>query len=107
MGAAPVLVVLFGSVARGEATPESDLDLLVVRPAGCEPDEPAWQEQLSKLQAHASTWTGNDARVLEFGEQELTEGEPPPVLAEAARDGIDLYGTLRLLRRGSKAHTAR
>jgi len=103
----PVLVVLFGSVARGEATQESDLDLLVVRPADCEPDEPVWQEQLSKLQAHASAWTGNDTRVLEFGEQELTDGEPQQVLTDAARDGIELYGTVGLLRRGSKVHAAR
>jgi hypothetical protein len=94
-------------VARGEATPQSDLDLLVVRPADCEPDEPVWQEQLSTLQAHASAWTGNDARVLEFGEQELTDSEPQQVLTDAARDGIELYGTLRLLRRGSRARTAR
>jgi hypothetical protein len=99
--------VLFGSVARGEATPESDLDLLVVRPTNCEADEPAWQDQLSTLQMLASAWTGNDARVLEFGEQELTDGQPQQVvLADAARDGIELYGTLRLLRRSSRAHTA-
>jgi hypothetical protein len=103
----PVLVVLFGSVARGEATPHSDLDLLVVRPAECEPDEPVWQEQLSKLQARASAWTGNDARVLELGEQELTYGGPQQALADAGRDGIALYGTLRLLRRSSKARTTR
>jgi hypothetical protein len=103
----PVLVMLFGSVARGEATPESDLDLLVVRPADCDPDQPVWQQQISTLQAHASAWTGNDTRVLEFGAQELTAGEPQPVLAEAARDGIELYGTPRLLHRGSRARTAR
>ena len=106
-GQPPVLVVLFGSVARGEATPESDLDLLIVRPAGCEPDEPAWQQQLSTLQTRASAWTGNDTRVLEFGEQELTDGEPRQVLTDAARDGIELYGTLRLLRRGSRVQSAR
>jgi hypothetical protein len=101
----PTLVVLFGSVARGEATPDSDLDLLVVRPADCDPDEPAWQEQISTLQAHASAWTGNDARVLEFGELELTDGELQQVLTDAARDGIELYGTLRVLHRGSRAHS--
>jgi hypothetical protein len=103
----PTLVVLFGSVARGDATPESDLDLLVVRPADCEPDDPVWQEQISKLQAHGTAWTGNDTRVLEFGEQELTDSEPQQVLTDAARDGIELYGTLRLLRRGSRARSAR
>jgi hypothetical protein len=103
----PVLVVLFGSVARGEGTLESDLDLLVVRPADRDADEPAWQQQISTLQAHASAWTGNDARVLEFGEQELTDGEPQQVITDAARDGIELYGTLRLLRRGSRTHSTR
>ncbi len=103
----PVLVVLFGSVARGQATPESDLDLLVVRAADCDPDESIWQEQISTLQANASAWTGNDARVLEFGEQELTAGEPQQVISDAARDGIELYGTLRPLRRDPKVHTAR
>lgn len=102
----PTLVVLFGSVARGEATPESDLDLLVVRPTNCEADEPVWQEQLSNVQILASAWTGNDARILEFGEQELTGDEPQRVLTDAARDGIELYGTLRLLRRRSRAHAA-
>jgi DNA-binding transcriptional ArsR family regulator len=103
----PVLAVLFGSVARGEATPQSDLDLLVVRAADREPDEPVWQEQISTLQADASAWTGNDARILEFGEQELADGEPQQVLSEAARDGIELYGPLRLLRRGSRGQKAR
>jgi hypothetical protein len=103
----PLLVVLFGSVARGEATPESDLDLLVIRPADCEPDEPLWQEQISTLQTHAGAWTGNDARILEFGEQELVDGQPQQVLADAARDGIELYGTLSLLRNDAKVRKAR
>ncbi|HTC71673.1 MAG TPA: nucleotidyltransferase domain-containing protein [Solirubrobacteraceae bacterium] len=100
----PTLVVLFGSVARGEATQESDLDLLVVRPGDCEPDEPAWQQQLSALQMDASAWTGNDARILEFSEREFTEGEHEQVLTDAARDGVKLYGALRL---GSRARAAR
>jgi predicted nucleotidyltransferase len=33
---APSCVVLFGSVARKQAGPDSDLDLLVVRPLGIE-----------------------------------------------------------------------
>ena len=33
-GADPLRVVVFGSVARGEAVPGSDLDLLVVMPDG-------------------------------------------------------------------------
>jgi predicted nucleotidyltransferase len=103
----PVLVVLFGSVARGEATAQSDLDLLVVRPADCEPDEPPWQEQIAELQTQASAWTGNDTRILEFGESELAHSEPEPVLIEALQDGIELYGTRRLLHRGTRDPGAR
>jgi hypothetical protein len=103
----PVLAVLFGSVARGEATPSSDLDILVVRPASCEPDEPRWQEQLSTLQTSGTAWTGNDTRVLEFGEQELTSAAFEQVLTEAARDGIELYGTLRLLRHSTRTRSGR
>ncbi len=95
----PLLAVLFGSVARGEATPTSDLDLLVVRPSDCSPDESTWQEQLSMLQACGTAWTGNDTRILEFDEREITDGEPQQVLADAARDGIELYGALHVLRR--------
>jgi len=72
-GAAPTLVVVFGSVARGDATPQSDLDLLVVRPASCDQDDPDWRKQLSELQRTGTAWTGNDTRILEFGEHELQD----------------------------------
>jgi hypothetical protein len=103
----PVLVVLFGSVARGDATPQSDLDLLVIRPAGCDPDESAWRDQLSQLQRRGTAWTGNDTRVLEYGEQELQDPGAGPVLADAAREGIELYGSLRLLHRTAKSMSTR
>jgi predicted nucleotidyltransferase len=99
----PILAVLFGSVARGAATPTSDLDVLVVRPSSCGPDNPTWQEQLSALQAHGTAWTGNDTRILEFDEREITDGTPQRVLADAARDGIELYGKLHWLRRHTRS----
>jgi DNA-binding transcriptional ArsR family regulator len=95
---APVLVVLFGSVARGDGTPQSDLDLLVVRPSGCEVDAPVWREQVAELERLGTAWTGNDTRILEFAEQELAQADQQDVLADAMRDGIELYGSRRLLR---------
>jgi len=103
----PSLVVLFGSVARGDATPQSDLDLLVVRPTGCDQDDPDWRKQLSELQRTGTAWTGNDTRILEFGEHELQDPGAEQVLADAAREGIELYGTLRQLRRAVKAVASR
>jgi predicted nucleotidyltransferase len=97
----PAAAVLFGSVARGEADEDSDLDLLVVRPRGTAPDHPQWEDQLADLQYSGTAWTGNDARVLEYGEAEILDGEVSrdPALVEALRDGIPLHGDVRRLKR--------
>lgn len=103
----PLLAMLFGSVATGQASAASDVDLLIVRPAGRDPDDSTWTRQITDLQAHATACTGNDARVLEYGEDELTGTVFEPVLADALRDGIELYGSRRVLRKPVKAHSAR
>jgi predicted nucleotidyltransferase len=92
----PAAVLVFGSFARGEAGRESDIDVLVVRPSAVDPDEPTWRSQLTTLEAALSAWTGNDARVLEYGEDEIASDEE--VLASALREGIEIAGSLRRLR---------
>lgn len=95
----PRNALLFGSVARGEATAESDIDLLLIRPKGSA-DSSVWEDQSLALQRSASGWTGNDARLLEFDEDEIrAHRSGPRVIREALRDGVDLYGTRRELRR--------
>jgi Nucleotidyltransferase domain len=90
----PVSAVLFGSVARGDATTDSDLDIAVIRPANTDADEPGWRDQIVDLEAHASALTGNDTRVLEYSQNELkTAGRREPVLRSAAREGIELFGS--------------
>jgi predicted nucleotidyltransferase len=96
---APRAAVLFGSAARGEAGPESDLDLLVVRPAAIEEGTPEWEDQLASLSREATDWTGNDARAMELSEVDVRA--PLSLLDEAIRDGIDLFGSLRRLRDSS------
>lgn len=91
----PVASVLFGSAARGGATRASDLDLLMIRPAGIDADDERWREQVMALQEAASAWTGNDARTLEYGEDEIALDEP--VLETAAAEGVELHGSLRRL----------
>ena len=94
----PAAAVLFGSVARNEATRTSDLDLLIIRPARVGADDDAWQAQLLALIDAANRWTGNEARVLEYGADELIGlvGQEP-VLQHAAEEGIDLAGSFRSL----------
>lgn len=91
----PASSVLFGSAARGEAGRASDVDLLMIRPRAVDADDTAWREQVMALQETVSGWTGNDARVLEYGEGEL--GLDDPVLQVAAAEGVELNGSLRRL----------
>lgn len=94
----PVAAAIFGSVARGEAGPESDLDIFLVRPASA--DEDAWDEQVAVLATAITRWTGNDARPLEFSEEEFNDGGGnEPVIEDVLSEGIEIGGSLKALRR--------
>lgn len=93
------IALLFGSVARGDARAESDLDLMVICRSGCDPDSDPWRTQLLELEQAATAWTGNDARILEYGEEELPHLSGEPLFDDVLRDGVELYGSLRILRR--------
>lgn len=88
-------VILFGSIARGEANADSDVDLAVVAPA-------AWDGR-ADLQQHVEERLGNDCDVLHLAREDF--GHPPedrePVVTEILRDGIALVGTIP--RRGRTA----
>lgn len=84
-------VVLFGSIARGEATADSDVDLAVIAPAG-------WDGRID-LQSAVRARLGNDCDVLVLTPEEFADpGEP--VNAEIARDGVALVGRMPRRRRG-------
>lgn len=93
----PTYAALFGSAARGDMTASSDIDIFVVRPAGA---PAAWDDQLAELTAAVAAWTGNDARVLEFGEEEFDDEavRAEPVLSAISREGITLSGPAGFLR---------
>jgi predicted nucleotidyltransferase len=94
--------VLFGSVSRKTASETSDIDILLVRARTVGADDDAWREQLERLSRDVTSWTGNDARIIEFGETDVLE-RPPPVALEALSDGIDLLRGRQLLRRLKQA----
>ena len=63
----PIHAALFGSFARGEATSDSDIDLLVVRPEPpAEPDEGAWLDQLDQLDLQVRAWPGNATQIIDL-----------------------------------------
>jgi hypothetical protein len=92
-------VILFGSFARGEATRESDIDVLVIRPSGVDADDSDWSGQVNGLAAAVTAWTGNDARVLEYSEDEIPQLDNEEVLANAFSEGLEISGSIGRLRR--------
>ncbi|MDH6245487.1 nucleotidyltransferase domain-containing protein [Mycobacterium sp. OTB74] len=90
---------VFGSAMTGRMRLDSDIDIFLVRSSAPEPvapgdDSQVWEQQVADLATAVTAWTGNDARVVEYTEQDLhtaiAAGEP--LLREVARDGRTVAG---------------
>lgn len=85
-------VILFGSIARAEATADSDIDLAVIAPR-------SWDKRV-ELQDSVQRRVGNACDVLVFTPTEFgrlaSSGEP--VVRDILRDGIALIGTMPRVR---------
>ena len=79
-------VLLFGSIARGVATADSDIDLAVIA-------DPDWLGQV-KLEDTIRTRLGNDCDVITFTPAEFSKlaGDGEPVVNDIQRHGIALIG---------------
>ena len=91
----PVNVTVFGSVARGDATTTSDLDLLVVRSDTSPSGFTYWDADVPDLADAVRRWCGNPAQVLEYSEREVRERSAgrDRLLAGIRREGRTLFGT--------------
>lgn len=87
-----VTVVVYGSVARRESTPDSDIDLLVVYPDGIDPDYRA--DYSYQLAQHVLSITGNDAQIFDIERSELADRihEHDPLINNILTDGIHIHG---------------
>lgn len=92
----PTYAALFGSAARNDMRLDSDLDVFLVRPDYLDDAAlDAWERDVHELSQQATAWTGNDTRVLELSEREVTSGlanDNDPVLGSIRADGIHLAG---------------
>ncbi|MFT4165466.1 MAG: nucleotidyltransferase domain-containing protein [Microlunatus sp.] len=100
----PSHVGVFGSFARGTAGPESDIDVLLVRPeSGAEFDEDSWLERLSQLDDRIRAWTGNAAQLIDLDAGTLGQmaREGDPLVDSWRAEAIWIHGErlLDLLRR--------
>jgi len=91
---APVYGAVFGSAGRGEMSERSDIDVFLVRPTGV--DEEVWDSQVDAFSGQVRAWTGNDARVVAYDEDDVGAGDP--FLANVLADGSTVWGSPRWLR---------
>lgn len=95
---------LFGSIARGDGGPDSDVDLLVVFDDVDYQQEGRWSEAVADLEAAIRGWTGNRASVLTMGLADvraMAAGRRARPLWKALRaEALTVYGKdlTRLLR---------
>jgi predicted nucleotidyltransferase len=88
-------VILFGSIARGEANIHSDVDLAVIAPAG-------WDGR-TDLEDAIRTRLGNACDVLVFTFEDFTRlsGTREPVIGEILTNGIALIGSIPRMKSGA------
>ncbi len=89
---APVHASLFGSFARADAGPDSDIDLLLVRPAHL--DDDAWDAQVEDLRSRVLAWTGNrlQAVVVDLARLDEHVRADDPLVTAWLTDGLLLAG---------------
>ncbi len=80
---------MFGSAVRGTMSTDSDVDLLLVR----EHESRDWEVRVDQLAAAITSWTGNDARIVEFSVPELRAAGSEPMLQEILVHGLTVAGS--------------
>jgi predicted nucleotidyltransferase len=89
----PFHASMFGSAARGDGGPDSDIDLFIVRPGGTETEDDVWEDQLADLAENVRAWTGNHAGISVIDERDVMSGRASPTLLDdIRRDAVPLAG---------------
>jgi predicted nucleotidyltransferase len=92
---------LFGSAARGDGGPDSDIDILLVAERASDDD---WEPACARLSAQVQAWTGNPAQLVEHTRRSFAAlvKRRNPLIAALRADGIPLTPTSpALLRRAA------
>lgn len=85
-----IRVLLFGSVARGEARPDSDLDLLLIFDR-LPPDREPYATQAEWIAGDVARESGVPVTVWSVSRVDLELGNRTPMLVDALDDGIPLW----------------
>ena len=90
----PDRVVVFGSLARGEAGRDSDIDVVVVRPDTIGEDDDLWAESIETWRRDIARLAGNPVEVPEVSAAEAAQKstDRSELWADIRRDGRVVYG---------------
>lgn len=91
----PVALIVFGSTARGDERPDSDVDVLAVRPAGVDFEDDIWTDTLDGWRCAARDVTGRPVQLIEAGVDEvagLLARPGPTVWTAIAHEGVVVTG---------------
>ena len=90
----PLHASVFGSLARGEGGPDSDIDLLLVYPPGVALDE-AQLEVIHSFADEVVRWTGNRLEYIAYTSDELdvVVANNEPIVGSWLQDAITLLGS--------------
>ena len=94
LGPGPASLIVFGSLARGEARADSDIDVIVVRPAEVAEEDEGWASAIEEWRRNARRLTGNAVEMIEVGEHEIARllESREPLWMEVAREGLVIFG---------------
>lgn len=94
LSVAPLSVIVFGSFARGEADRSSDLDILLVRPAGVDAEDAQWRAAIDGWVEGVCRLSGNPVELLEVGGEEVGAKlrSKRQLWSDIQRDGIAVHG---------------
>ena len=87
----PRRVILFGSRARGDAGPDSDVDLLIVEDGPFSPAHSRWDELRKVRRALSGFRIANDILLFSNEEVEQWRGCTNHVVSRGLREGKVLY----------------
>jgi predicted nucleotidyltransferase len=90
----PVSIVVFGSLARGEADSQSDIDVVIVRPDETAEDDDVWAADVERWRSEARAITGNRVEVLEVSHHEVRArlAGNSTLWSDIVRDGVTVHG---------------
>ncbi len=91
----PISLAIFGSAARGDGAPESDIDLLIIRSNKVDQESPVWEKQLYELSQLIYSWSGNNASITQVNEKEIVQmiKSKKPIVKSLKTDALFLVGS--------------